>query len=125
MAEFKVKEVEALVEFMKEPMPLPMGMTEFEDWSDRIIQGAMVPGATIESQKFTLAAMLLHLGSTESFKPDGHFIHGLRKAAVSQIAQAKMEEIKKAQAARREAEIQARADEGKGEFLAGVKEVLG
>jgi hypothetical protein len=69
-----------------------MGIKEFHEWSDRIISGALIPGGEddpesfIESQKFTLADMLLHLGPTESHKPDAHFIHCLRKYAINQIA---------------------------------------
>jgi hypothetical protein len=48
---------------MLEPRPLPMGRQEFEDWSDRIISGTLCK-ATIESQKFALAEMLMHLGPT-------------------------------------------------------------
>lgn len=62
-----------------------MGRKEFEEWSDRIIAGAMLT-ATAESQKFTLANLLLHLGPTESHKEDAFFIHSLRKFAVNQIA---------------------------------------
>jgi|SRR5271166_643109 len=70
---------------MNEPRPLPMGMTEFEEWSNRIISGAMVT-ATIETQKATLASMIMHLGPTEDHKPDAYFIHSLRKLAANQVA---------------------------------------
>lgn len=74
-----------IVNQMLEPRPLPVGRTEFEEWSDRIISGALLP-ADAASQKFALADALLHLGPTESHKPDAHFIHTLRKFAVNQVA---------------------------------------
>lgn len=74
-----------ILEQLNEPRALPMGRKEFEEWSDRIIAGAMLT-ATAESQKFTLANLLLHLGPTESHKEDAFFIHSLRKFAVNQIA---------------------------------------
>lgn len=78
---------------MGESRPLPMGRTDFDEWSDRIISGAIVD-ADIKSQKFVLANMLLHLGPTESHKPDAYFIHTLRKNAVNQVALTMIQEIK-------------------------------
>ena len=76
-----------IVDQMNEPRPLPMGRAEFEEWSNRIISGALIT-ADISSQKFALANLLMHLGPTESHKPDAFFIHSLRKFAVNQVADA-------------------------------------
>lgn len=98
--------VDAITEQMREPRPLPMGRKEFEEWSDRIISGALIPGGEdnrevfIEGQKFALADMLLHLGPTESHKPDAFFIHSLRKFAINQVAVAVRSEIHEAGKAR-------------------------
>jgi hypothetical protein len=70
---------------MLEMRPLPMGRAEFEEWSDRIISGAMVT-ASITSQKWTLANMLLHINATECHKPDAHYIHALRVCAIKESA---------------------------------------
>jgi hypothetical protein len=78
---------------MLERRALPIGRTQFEEWSDRIIQGAMVDAST-RSQKWMLAETLLHLNPTEAFKEDAHFILKLRKAAVNETANAMMVEIK-------------------------------
>jgi hypothetical protein len=93
-----------IVDQMNEPRPLPMGRLEFEEWSNRIISGAIIPGevwankfeadstneekhkAFINSQKHALSQMIMHLGPTESHKPDAYFIHSLRKAACNQVA---------------------------------------
>ena len=85
---------------MTEARPLPMGREEFHEWADRIISGTILPGGEEDpdtfkdSMKFSLANMLLHLGPTESHKPDAFFIHSLRKFAVNQVAVAIASEIK-------------------------------
>lgn len=83
---------EEIVAQMTEPRPLPMGREEFEQWSERIISGALVP-ADNKSLKYALANLLMHLGPTESHKPDAFFIHSLRKFAVNQVADAIRREI--------------------------------
>ncbi len=84
---------EVILDQLQEPRALPMSVPEFEEWSNRIISGALVK-ALPESQKFTLASLLMHLGPTESHKPDAFFIHSLRKLAVNQVAHAMMENIR-------------------------------
>jgi len=85
--------LEEIKDALHEPRPLPMGRKEFEEWSDRIIAGAMV-GATPRSLKWTLAGCIMHLGPTEDHKPDIYFIKQLRKFAANQTAHMMMEEIK-------------------------------
>lgn len=91
-----------IINQMTEPRPLPMGRTHFHEWSDRIISGALLPGGKEdpaifnEGQKFALANSLIHLGPTESHKPDAYFIHTLRKYAINQVAHEIAQEIKKA-----------------------------
>ena len=91
---------------LKEPRPLPMGVKEFHRWADRIIGGALIPGADHESQKFAIANMILHLGPTESHKEDAFFIHMLRKVAINQVAHQMMVDMKAAATAR-QAELEA------------------
>lgn len=113
-----------IIDQMNEPRPLPMGRCEFDEWSDRLISGALLPGdhigiggtfeeaqqrytkgqIFIESQKFALANMLMHLGPTESHKPDAFFIHSLRKFAVNQVADSIRKELHEAAKARTAAE---------------------
>lgn len=91
---------EVILDQLNESRPLPQGRQEFEDWSNRIIAGAMIAGGLedpdifIESQKFTLAGLIMHLGPTESHKPDAFFIHSLRKLAANQVAHTIGEEIR-------------------------------
>lgn len=82
-----------------EPRPLPMGVKEFHEWSDRIISGAMIPGATVRDQKFALAGMVMHTKPTESFVADGYFIQSLRKVASNQVCHAMILQYKAEQAA--------------------------
>lgn len=101
---------EKILDQMSERRPLPLGMTEFDEWSDRIISGTLLP-ADPESMKFALATMLLHLGPQEDHREDAFFIHSLRKSAVNQIAHAKMEEIRAKAKARLAAEEEAKKAE--------------
>lgn len=96
MVNTEAQDVSALTEEMKERRALPIGRMAFEEWSERIIKGSLVY-AENDSLKFSLAAMLMHLGPTEAFKEDGFFILQLRKAAVNQTAHSMMEEMKEAQ----------------------------
>lgn len=86
-----------------------MGVSEFEDWAERIISGAMVE-ADKDSQKFALCNMLMQMGHTEHMKADIHFISQLRKVAVNQVADSIRKEIS-AKVKARTAEAEAKAKE--------------
>lgn len=88
---------------MNEMRPLPLGRQEFEDWTDRIISGALLP-VPPSQQKFVLADMLLHCGPQEDHKEDAFFIKGMRKFAVNQVAVMMRQEIKDQQNAQKAAE---------------------
>lgn len=102
----------AIKDQLLERRPLPTGMTEWDEWADRIIAGAMLT-ASPESQKFALANMILHLGPTESHKEDAFFIHTLLKTAANQIADAKRCEIRDAAKARLDAEAKLASEQAK------------
>jgi hypothetical protein len=76
---------DVILDQLNDVRPLPLGMTEFDEWSDRIISGALLSADT-ESQKFALANELLSLGPTQDHKEDIYFIKLLRKFAVNQVA---------------------------------------
>lgn len=93
MKNLKSTPKETILDQMGEPRPLPMGRKEFEEWSDRIISGALIKGdpevdpqILLDSVKGVLANMILHLGPTEDHKPDAYFIHAARKGAANQTA---------------------------------------
>lgn len=87
------------------PRRLPVGMTEFETWSDRIID-ATGPLAERDSMKFALATQIMHLAPQRSSVPDRYFIRSLRKAAANQVASQVFQDIKV-----RQAELQKAAEE--------------
>src|ERR1700678_3842729 len=80
---------------MREQTPLPLGMTEFDEWSNRIISGALVT-ADHDSQKFALASMIKMMGPTEDHKEDIFFMKSLRRSAMEQIATAVQHQIRDA-----------------------------
>lgn len=88
---------------MQELRPLPLGRQEFEEWSDRIISGAMLP-ATPKSLKFALAEMIMHLKPTQDHCDDAYFIHCLRKGAANQVAHAVLMELHAERKAQQDAE---------------------
>lgn len=89
-----------------------MGRQEFEEWSDRIMSAALIPGVTVESQKFCLAGALLQLDPGEDHATDAKFVKMLRKACVAQTGQTMIMEIKEAQKKRWEEEAK-KAEENK------------
>lgn len=104
---FKSKK-QKLIDNLQEKQPLPLGVTDFHKWSDRIINAAMI-GADRESQKFALADMILHLSATDDHKEDAYFIKVLRKTAVNQVADFMRKDIRDSVKARMEAEEKAKA----------------
>lgn len=114
---FKATPKEVIVDQMNEPRSLPMGRKAFEEWSDRIISGALISGGEddletfIQSQKFALADLIMHLGPTESCKSDAFFIHSLRKFAINQVADAMRRELRDKAKAKLKAKEQAKEEE--------------
>lgn len=82
---------------------LPTGVSAFQSWSFRIIKKAMLP-ASVESQRFALANMLLALPTTTDKERDSYFVAALRKSAVNQVAEGMRETLRNAAKARLEAE---------------------
>lgn len=71
---------------LSEKRPLPVGVSEFNAWSDRIIKAAALP-STIESQKYVLANVICNnCGPATAFESDAFFIGYLRKVAANQVA---------------------------------------
>lgn len=77
-----------------------MGMEDFDTWTDRLIAGSCIKRdektseeAHRDSLKFAFATMLMHLPPTTDHECDGYFIKSARKAAINQIAHAKITEL--------------------------------
>jgi VIT1/CCC1 family predicted Fe2+/Mn2+ transporter len=75
------------------PTPLPVGITEFNEWSDSIID---LSGeyADRDSMKYALASMVIHLGPQRSVVSKNYFVRSLRKAAANQVASQVFQDIK-------------------------------
>lgn len=88
------------------PRRLPVGMTEFHIWADRIIS---LSGqfADSDSMKFALASQVMHLGAQRSSVPDRYFVNSMRKAAANQVASQVFQDIKTRQLEKAQAEATA------------------
>lgn len=91
------------------PTPLPVGMTEFETWSDSIIE--LLPkgleAIPREDKQFVLASSIQHLGQNKNKVPKHYFISLMHKAAASQVAGQVFTNIKEAQKIRQAEELAA------------------
>lgn len=73
--------------------PFPVGMTEFLEWSARII--ALAGNfADEDSMKFALCSQLIHLPYDKAEATDRYFVNCLRKAAANQVASQVFHDIK-------------------------------
>ncbi len=71
---------------LQEKHPLPVGVKEFHQWAERIINIAQLP-SRIEDQKYVLANVICNnCGPAVAFESDAFFIAYLRKVAVNQVA---------------------------------------
>lgn len=92
------------------PTRLPIGMTEFNDWTSSIVNTFDLPDN--DSTRFGLAVMITHLQPTEFTKSKRYFAISVKKSMANQIAFANMEELKakqKAQIAAEQAAVAAKA----------------
>lgn len=78
------------------PTPLPVGMTEFMDWSDSILELAG-DYADEDSMRFVIASMVIHLGPQKSSIAKNYFVRSLRKTAANQVASQVFLDVKKRQ----------------------------
>lgn len=86
------------------PRPLPVGVTDFNKFSDRII-GLAGQFADPDSMKWALASNVIHLGAQRAYVADEYFIRALRKAAANQVASQVFQDIKTAQEAKAAAQL--------------------
>jgi hypothetical protein len=78
--------------------PLPVGMTEFNEFAARIIAQAGAY-ADEDSMKFALASIVIHADATKAHYSDNYFLERLRKSAANQVASQVFQDIKQKQAA--------------------------
>lgn len=89
--------------------PLPVGMTEFNEFAERIL-AQCGKYADEDSMKFALATSIIHADAAKGSLPDKYFIDRLRKAAANQVASQVFQDIKAKQIAAQEAAKQAVED---------------
>lgn len=75
------------------PRPLPIGLTEFHVWADRLIE-IVGPLADSDSMKYVMASQIIHMPHDQDEVPDRHFRAALRKAAANQVASQVFQDIK-------------------------------
>lgn len=91
------------------PSYLPVGKTEFEVWSQSIID-TYKPACDDVSVKFSLSAMIQHLNPNQWKKSKRYFAQCLHKGCAGQVASQIMWDIKQEQK-RQEAEAKKAAEE--------------
>jgi hypothetical protein len=87
------------------PSRLPQGVTEFETWSDSIIELYGAPNN--DSVKFSIAVMVLHLPSTTAYKSKEFFGRSLYKAMSNQVVSQVIQDLKTKQEQAKQAEAAA------------------
>ncbi len=96
------------------PTRLPVGMTEFNKWSQDIIDLAG-PMADEDSMRWAIASQVMHQGATSDCIPKRFFVSALRKAAANQVANQVFQDLKIKQQQRAEAEAKAAAEQAASE----------
>lgn len=90
------------------PTALPQGLTEFNNWSAKIVQAYNpAPGVALEEMRAILGTMILGLKSTESHVSLRFFAKCLHKGAANQVASQVFYDYKQAQKAAEQAAKQA------------------
>lgn len=79
------------------PSPVPQGMTEFQEWTQSIIDLYGFPDN--DSVRFALATMIMHSGPFSAYVPKRRFAIMIKAGAAKQIAGAVFNEIKQKQIA--------------------------
>jgi hypothetical protein len=74
---------QASVDPLDEMLHLPIGRTQFMEFTDKVIKYAEVD-ADHDGQRFALADAIVHLPPGKSMEKLGYFVHLLRKIAVNQ-----------------------------------------
>ena len=89
------------------PQSLPTGIDEFNSWATDIAATYQLPTENLDSIRYTLATIIMHLGQTAAYKSKWYFVLTLRSGAAKQIAGGIFYEIKTKQQAAQAAEAAA------------------
>lgn len=79
------------------PTKLPQGVPQFHAWADGMIALYDFPTKDVDSIKFALASMVLHLGATSAYKSKFYFFLSISAGAAKQVAGSIFYEIKQKQ----------------------------
>lgn len=77
--------------------PLPVGIAEFNEWSDSILSMSKVPDN--DSTRFAVAVMILHLDPDVDAVPKREMVRRLNKSAANEVANAIATNLKEKQKA--------------------------
>lgn len=80
------------------PTRLPIGMSEFDNWSNDIIELSGLPDN--DSVRFALASAIMHGKSDGAYVSKFYFVKLMLKGAANQIAHAKFQALKQEQEAK-------------------------
>ncbi len=100
------------------PESLPVGMSEFHSWAESISNNYELPTKDLDSVKFTLASIVMHLGPSIDSKSKYYFVKQIRASAAKQIAGAAFYEIKQQQKSLQEAAAKAALEKQQAEATA-------
>lgn len=92
------------------PTALPVGMTEFNAWANNIVE-LTGPIADKDSLIWVASQEIMRMPPGKSRVPKRTFVNILRKFAANQLAAAKVNEIKEAQEADRQAALLKQAED--------------
>lgn len=84
MKEKLVRLLKQLIGFI--PTRLPNGVAAFHVWAEDMAATYDLPTPDLESIKFTLSTVIMHLGPQTSHKPKYYFVVTLRASAAKQVA---------------------------------------
>ncbi len=80
------------------PSRVPVGVSEFNAWAESFMELYQMPTQDLDSTKFTLASIIMHLGPQAAFVSKHFFFVTIRAAAAKQVAGSVFYEIKQKQA---------------------------
>ncbi len=96
-----IKKLVILSKYLRAFLPsrLPVGMKEFDDWAESFHEIYTMPTSNKDSVKFTLATIVMHLGSTIAYKSKFFFYLTIQASAAKQVAGTAFYDIKERQKA--------------------------
>lgn len=76
--------------------PLPVGVTEFNEWADSFNDIYDLPTKDKDSIRIVLSSTIINMGSVTTHRPKYHFYKAIMAAAAKQVAGSVFSEIQQA-----------------------------